>query len=437
MVKALKNNLLLVVFMLVSAVYSLYPFFPSSLPDHILKIPYIILVVLGIIFFIGILRKKYALKGLTRLMFFLVFALGVVYAGVTVLRFLNGGVASARPSLYLAMSILFSTAIYFSYYFSILPNRHFKRDILLMLSMTNFFQLIIGLFIYGGLRASFLLENIMVYIFLVAVTLPLLFIFLNRSQNKLAKFAIYSNIIVGVTFVSLSGSRAGVLLIWGILFSCFIMNLIVYKREMLKKFAVILLGTVCLAGVLYATNAMNARESVNRASFSYNIGEEQLDAVEQNPESSQSKDIIEEIRQSDFLRSALWEKSVAEIIKSPVVGTGVVYFECTYGPIVLQQGSHNIVMEVWLTFGLIGLVVYGLLYLSVVIYLIRKMVKGKNKAIPAMYLLSMCGAFALALLQPLMVMLLPNMFLWLVLSNGVKENDSVLRKGQSHEMAES
>ena len=192
-------------------------------------------------------------------------------------------------------------------------------------------------------------------------------------------------------------------------------------------------------GILYSSNFLCAKDSLNRVFFAYQqkLGSSVNAETNQGTTSeaplsmediTNSENVVDnqqdhiDIVESDSMRGQLWAASIEEIKRSPLLGTGVSYFDCKYGDIILEQSSHNFVLEIWLVFGGIGLIMYILIVTGGLVYFSYKIIQNKgNRLIPLFYLLSLSSILLLALVQPLLTMLPISSLFWLIVGWGYKD----------------
>lgn len=174
----------------------------------------------------------------------------------------------------------------------------------------------------------------------------------------------------------------------------------------------LIIGIITLSvTALFAMNASNSfgiKSSIERTSSSiFKPGELKEEASE----------VSININESNQIRSMLRDKSIAEIKKSPIIGTGNAFFKYKIGKMELEQSSHNIILEIWLIFGMIGLIIYLLLFSVIAKEGIILFIKRKDKRLYFTCMLSILSTIGLAMFQPLMIMIIPNITFWTMISN--------------------
>lgn len=431
-----KKYLLLIIVVINTLIITFYNYFPLKIAHSILKIPHIIAIFLACGIIYKVQTKKYKIKDFARKILFLLFLLATIYISVSFVRWMLYGFVFARYSLYLAMSVLFGSIMFFSVDSEILSYKYHKRDTIFIISFLNILQLIISSVTFGGIRASYLLENIMVYNCVVIAFLPQLFIILYKSERQKDKMFSIINIMITVIFVTLSGSRSAAYVIWVIFFMSVIALITLRHRTAWFQCMVMILIIPATIAVLYQINILGARSALDR-SFFFHISETNVVRQEVNLPIQQNLELTEVSRgimESDNMRKELWQNAIKEIKKEPVIGTGITYFDNHFGSIVLQQSAHNVILEIWLVFGGLGLAVYLLLMIMIIVYLLFHFLKLKHRAIVMLYLLSIVSILVLALVQPLMVMFYPSTIYWLLVSWAYKY--TIQRKLKKRELYE-
>lgn len=427
--RSLRTNLskysLTIVFSLYTLVTSFYQYLPEKVSYQVLKLPYVLLLCLGIVVMIRFLKKKYKPAGLAKYIFCLTVLLIFVYGFVTVWRFLHGGYEAARPSLYLAMAAIFGVVMFFAADCGIFPAKYNALNYVIISLTLNILQLVLGAFTYGGIRASSLLENIMVYDCITLALIPQLFRCVCREESgKTLRILAEVSLVSGSTIILISGSRSAALL----LIPVFVLSVVVCcgkRKNSWKACGTIFLSVIVCVTLLVATDLYSARSSVERV---MEWSEFKEDAEVPNNPGKTSGGMIPPVSQSemaaliqisDGMREMLWKASAEEIRKSPIIGTGVVYFNCQYGELVLQQGSHNLLLETWLVFGGIGAILFLLMIAGPILFFLIHIRKCENAF---WTLLSLGGILGLALVQPLMSMVTVTSLFWALAGCGHEED---------------
>ena len=430
--------LLLSFFTICTLIYSFYQYLPIKLGYFVLKVPYFFLAFLGIAVFIKLLRKTYRLSGFSRYWAVLFSALFILYVLLSGYRYIKLGFANARNSLYMALAVFFGALLFFCVDSEVLSIAKKECGVLYISTFLNVIQIFVSAITFGGVRASRVLENIMVFNCVMLALLPILFLLLLSTAKRSLKLIALFNIISLTTLVSISGARSAVLVLWGEYLVCSIC-LFLKKRHSWKYQLLMLVSILAGLGILYSSNFLCAKDSLNRVFFAYQqkLGSSVNAETNQGTTSeaplsmediTNSENVVDnqqdhiDIVESDSMRGQLWAASIEEIKRSPLLGTGVSYFDCKYGDIILEQSSHNFVLEIWLVFGGIGLIMYILIVTGGLVYFSYKIIQNKgNRLIPLFYLLSLSSILLLALVQPLLTMLPISSLFWLIVGWGYKD----------------
>ena len=412
------------VFSLFIVITSFYQYIPERAAYALLKIPYILLLCLGMAVIGKLLQKTYRLSGLSRFIFALAALLTCVYGIVSIWRFTRSGYAAARPSLYLAMASILGIVMFFAADSGTFPLKYKSLNLVIISSELNIMQLIIGAATFGGIRSSSLLENIMVYDCFMLALIPQLFqIICQKSSRKGLRILAELNVVAGASIVLISGARsAALLLIPLLLFSAIVCC--VKCRIRWKACGTILLSVAVCVSTMVELDLYSARNSIERiVGWSLHSGEttpgvngNQLQSILDKAHSGfdlvPSAETSASIQASNGMRQALWKSSMEEIKKSPLIGTGTVYFDCQFGEIVLQEGSHNFILEMWLVFGGMGLLIICAMMAGLFLWGLKNLLKRRDSAI--WMLLSAGGILVLAMVQPLMSMVTVTSFFWVL-----------------------
>lgn len=194
------------------------------------------------------------------------------------------------------------------------------------------------------------------------------------------------NILITVGIIFLSGSRT--MLLMGASMLVFILISLIKNQKQLLWYGGTLILSFLLITFVFYIDFGDSRQIITKQleTISINIAEKE---VNQNSESilqeSEVKDF--EVPQqsinsptqqmsvdSDNMRKKLWQLGIEEVKKDLLLGTGNVYFEYTIAKGVVQQTSHNFIIESLIAFGLIGTVILIIL----VIYLFIRLIKNKH-----------------------------------------------------------
>lgn len=183
------------------------------------------------------------------------------------------------------------------------------------------------------------------------------------------------------TMIIYSGSRSGTFL-WflELLTICFL--LVRHNFKIYKMMLCIFFFVLVTAGLLIF-DVGNIQQYFSRATgmFFFNT--------------SLAIDVEGQISRSDAGRFELYDWGYTEFLKSPIIGTGVVYFFQTIeGMGDYMQSSHNFVLEILDCFGLLGLVQVIILFIAMLLQI------PKNNGCKSYFIILSLVFFGYAMFQP-------------------------------------
>ena len=146
-------------------------------------------------------------------------------------------------------------------------------------------------------------------------------------------------------------------------------------------------------GLNYSTIGTSISESKNFA-VDDNIGESTLiqDAIKK---ANQNGDAEAVQVLNDMGRIFMWKSAVNEIKKSPLIGTGLIgIYKTAEG----SQTAHNFLLEYWLAFGGIGVLIWIIFIVQILILIYKK--TSRNRAYFFYILLVLFSAAAFSFVEP-------------------------------------
>jgi O-antigen ligase len=242
-------------------------------------------------------------------------------------------------------------------------------------------QLLIGMiFIYSALNIRELidclrfpsirdlkfLDNINIYLYVSTMLITFAVWAIKESNQKrlpswIAKVA-YANIGMSLIFAFLSGGRLGWVVMGAVIVASFLLTFGL-KWNSWKRILSFMLACSVVIVIAASVNFMQSRGNLYR-SFSAIMdripGFVQSEPVdgEEDPSTTES---------SDKIRGIFWAKAWTLIKKNPVLGAGT--FAVAYKQVIptedalstvdkMQRPAHNFILEAWMGWGLIGLILY-------------------------------------------------------------------------------
>jgi len=197
----------------------------------------------------------------------------------------------------------------------------------------------------------------------------------GRKKNVIATL-LFSIIVV------FSGSRGALFFyVFEVALMCLLLIKHGYKTH--KILLAFVLSVIVLGGLI-VFNVGNIQRFLLRALMLYDS-------------SSTSANIIDQVSKSDAGRIELYELGYNEFLKSPLIGTGTVYFnQVIEGLGEFNQSCHNFILETLDCFGLLGLGLLSLLFAATF-----KMLPKHNSCTTYLIIISV-AFFGYALVQPLL-----------------------------------
>ncbi len=268
------------------------------------------------------------------------------------------------------------------------------------------------------------LKNINIYLCFALAMLPLLFSFIfkdegtDKAERIITKAAAWFNLLV-ISCISLfSGSRLALLLYVVIMLLCCAIN---FKKEkgVIKKIIALLLAVLLLAFLIVLIKPYDAVYNFSRSSgidlssISFNQGSAGIEP----PQDEELMDEANGVTDSNNMRLALWTKAISYIKENPIFGRYTVDIECdfvfagTNEPVKISQSPHNFILEMWLAFGLFGMLLY-LAMLGIAALKIFKIKACFGQKVN--FLLGMVAIWGFSFFQPLVTCYFAiSLLLWL------------------------
>lgn len=407
--------------------------FVTYLPDKLdmiaIYMPQLIMCLYAVFLLVLYLRKSYCPKYAAKGLFVIIVTFSVYYVFITGYRFISGG--NPMQSAHTAIITFTSVILFFLVDTNIIDKKEALTDLIIVFTAINIMQVIMG-FVIGSIRSSTVLQNIMVYDSVMLLMVPCLF-YITQNMRKLKLTRVWGilswiNLFFILIFIPASGSRSGIIM----LFVTFLLSMIInYRRNtrFLIKCTILYILVAIIIFVLYSYNMMDFKTAAMRQMLIFSDEPDEQAQVVTKDEEEAINDFIDNekrehqkfvksgITSSDNVRSILWDKSIEELRKSPILGTGIMLFEMQYGDTKLFQGSHNIILETSLAFGMIGMIIFFIMLGTPVSFILLFPIRYKSKTLIREilnYILSIGNIFVMAMVQPVFIMALPVMLIWLI-----------------------
>lgn len=428
----------------------LFSFIPISIPMPIsdsykmeVNLVELFLPILFLYMSILILKKKYKLSVLMKYIFWIIILFIIYYLFISIYRYSNG--YEIKQSLLAWRTTLPPLIILL-----LVDSKIIKiKDVLIDLILLNFLLNIIQLFNIDALRMSPFMGNIMVYLCVILLLLPtnfyILLVYKSLNFSKVIGFIAVFNITLALIFPAIGGSRIAFSLSCGVFLVCMFVYSLINKKIFIRG-VISLITAVTFLSIVWYANPQGMSFGLYRL---FPMDVEQVSVVDGDSDSSELTEkqinklkIINETVQvmqqetvaSDNIRSYLWKKSLNEILESPLLGKGTMYFEFPNNYNVSQQAAHNFILEYTNAYGIIGLFIFLSFIIIPVFYIVRfdYNIKDIGKNIMKFNLLMSVGImFAISLFQPTMLIISPVIFFWLIISlnYGLVTQDNIMSKG--------
>lgn len=317
-----------------------------------------------------------------------------------------------------------------------------KKDLLfsllLFVTVMNIYQ-VASLFIVHSFRTVLALKNINIYLCFMLAMLPLLFFMLKtlsypvKAVHILMQSLLVFNILCILVFSFFSGSRLNVVIL-PVSFFLGGMAVFGFNWRSVVRLCALCLAFIIISGTVISANLYDARYNVARTyaeifeAIGIRIPEDSPLPDTENTDADLSTDAVDSgITQdaktnamaSNSMRQLLWEKSVQHIKDSPFWGRTSIDIEIEMmfagatEPVKVIQSPHNFILEIWLALGLPGLILYGVILLTVMLSILRKQTRWSGRI---MLLTILFSLFGFSFFQPLVTCYFAISFLlWLVL----------------------
>ena len=312
-----------------------------------------------------------------------------------------------KESIYHAVTLLGSFALFMQIYDGHyqISRENFSQNLLGIGVFMAVLKLIIS-FLEGGFFSLSPLNNLYSTSVLVML-LPVLFAGF-REHKGVRGMLYWATFSLSVLLIMICSSRAITLLSMGILG---VLMLFTFRKVIdFGKFVAAVLCAALLVGLMGVCNIGLVRRSLYREfgfrwpvsnSAVQNPDEEEMESPEMTDEELMQSVIDAQINTSDNMRGELLQRGIREFKKSPVFGTGDLYYTYDMGYKNMEQTAHNFLVECLVCYGMIGTLMIAALVLGMLIGCgLFKKFKWAELSNRIYLLLSMCHYFALGCVQP-------------------------------------
>lgn len=418
---------LLLLIVALTSTFSIY--LPNKFDTVAIYLPQLIMCLYAIMLFALYWKKAYRPKATANRLLFIILGFIIYYIFITGYRFISGG--DAMQSLYVAIVIFTSAVLFFLIDADIIDRKEALTDLIVVFTIINIMQGVMG-FVKGSVRLSPVLQNIMVYDCIMLFMVPCFFYVAQYTRKlKLSNFwggLCWTNLLLILILIISSGSRSGTIMLVVTYIVCMVINFERKSRFILKCIMLYVLAAIIIV-TLYSYNLIDFKTAVMRQKLAFlDVPNEQTQVLgkledkavnaESDNEKQQYKKFVQySITSSDEVRTILWDKSIQELKKDPLWGTGTMLFEIHYIDSNLLQGSHNIILETSLAFGVTGMIIFFIMTGTPVLFILLFSIRSKSKKMiieMLNYMVAISNVFIMAMVQPVLVMAFPVMLSWLI-----------------------
>ncbi|MBK5240806.1 O-antigen ligase [Clostridium sp.] len=365
-------------------------------------------VFIGLFIYRGIYKHDYIFPAFSKRIFGALFIFGIYYIILSGIRLILH--LPVLDSSWSIRSIMFGSAIFF-----IMDEYKPKVDLLLIGAIIVFSALntreLIDCFRFSDIRSLKFLNNINIYVYVCIMLIPFAVWAIKQGKQKSLPSFIstiaYANMGTSMVIAFLSGGRLGWLVMGAVVGASFLL-IFGYKWN---SFKLILSFMIVCIFVTIIASSLNFKQSRSNVYRSFSVILTKIPGLSDH-ESVGKKEVIATTDASNNIRKIYWERGWNLIKKSPILGPG------TYGVAYKQispterlpQPAHNFILEAWMGWGLIGLILYLIGLFSAFYYVIVKL-KNIPKPMRFCCLIPISASIVVSLFQPFMPLLFPPTYI--------------------------
>lgn len=309
-------------------------------------------------------------------------AICVWYAITLVYRYFTGGAWSA--SLQVCFWTIIPVTIYILMLMNVFDSKKVCARLYWAMTLLNFCSCIYCLIIVRSIRTDFL-GNINMVVYFSVLGMFIYTFYYSNSNGRMNGLIYIFNMSYSVSVVLFSGSRAGVLT--GVLALVLVVSLYIKNKKVMKSLGVVSLIMIIILFIALTTNFYGSKGLFFRG---LNLGtiSESLTSSKENviADEHELNDLMEKASTSgnaeqvmvlnDIGRIMMWQNAVKEIKKAPLIGTGIVTVYRTSDG---GQLPHNVILEYWLTYGGIGLLLWVVLAVQILYKVFKKCLSDRKR----------------------------------------------------------
>jgi O-antigen ligase len=323
----------------------------------------------------GLYKHDYKFNELSKKVFWVLFIFGMYFLilfGTRIMMHL-----SFKDTIWPIRSLVLGSSIFFLMDEYKPKINHLLGGIIFLYSALNIRELI-DFTKSSDIRQLSFLDNINIYMYICIMLTTFAVLAIKESKQKrlpawIEKVA-YANMGISMVISFLSGGRLGWVVMIAVVVASFLL-VFGFKWYLWKRILSFMIVCSMVTIMAAAVNFMQARSNVYR-SFSA-IVTRIPSLVEPVPESVDGKKNITTTEASDHIRKVFWEKAWTSIKKNPILGAGtfaVAYREINAEGDAAPRPAHNFILETWMGWGLVGLMLYLAGLFSTCYYIVKKLV---------------------------------------------------------------
>lgn len=358
----------------------------------------------------GLYKRNYKFTELSKKVFWILIIFGIYFLVLFGVRFMNG--LPFKDTIWPIRSLVLGSCIFFIIDEYKPKVNQLLSGIMFLYSALNIRELIDCLR-FSDIRKLKFLDNINIYMYICIMFITFAVWAIKESKQKrlpawIAAVA-YGNMGISMVLAFLSGGRLGWVVMGAVIVASFVL---IFGMKWYSWKRIVSFMLVCISITIIATlfNFMKSRNNVYRSFYVIVSRIPGIAKPEPQPESEEED--VSNTEASDKIRGIFWTKAWTLIKENPVLGAGT--FAVAYKEIIpiedanavkeesnlkkLPRPAHNFILETWMGWGLIGLILYLTGLFSTCYYILKKLV-NIPKPLRLCCIIPICSAVVLSLLQ--------------------------------------
>ena len=339
---------------------------------------------LNLFIYHGLYKHDYKFTPLSKRVFWILFAFGIYFIvlfGVRIMLHL-----SFMDSIWPIRGLILGSSIFF-----IIDRYKPKVNQLLCGAMFIYSALnireLIDCLRFPTIRDLLFLGNINIYLYVSTMLITFAIWAIKESKEKrLPSWMIpiaYTNVGISIVFAFLSGGRLGWVIMGAVIVASFLLIFGV-KWNSWKRILTFMIACMMVIIISASVNFMQSRDNLLR-SFSFIVT--RIPGLAEAPAPEGEKEPVSTADASDKIREIFWKEAWRLIKKNPVIGAGtfaVAYKQAIPSDLIsvaesleiakMQRPAHNFILEAWMGWGLVGLILYITGLIATCYYVLKRLV---------------------------------------------------------------